>query len=1022
MPIFQDIYTRYMNNALAARLDNKLEQERKRLFFGFLQEAFGLQFEDVQIEKRVRLSNQQHGFVDAIFGGLVFEFKQDLSKQHRQTLDQLRDYLNSDQMRDDDYTGVLCDGLQFEIYLREAGELRLIDKFDLKPDQSEDAFARLDSYLFSQKAMRPTAQDIVARFGASSPSFRATFAKLRTLLGQTNYSALKVWREQWDKLLSKVYGDRVTGQEGDDLYLKHTYLCQFAKLLAYGALNGQAPQSADEVERIINGQAFRKDRVSNIGESDFFSWVLLDDIKTEALELFRRLGTGLLAYNLSQIDQDLLKQLYQNLVDPSTRHDLGEYYTPDWLAELVLEDINYAAPHSLLDPACGSGSFLFAAIKRLEQNGLTGAALVKFAADNIMGLDVHPLAVTVARLNYVLALSAALRERGKTLDVFPVPVYMADALQSTGTELTNENTFIIPVAGSERFSVPLNIARHSQHFGDIIDQMELTAKRAASSMEKTGKKGNSSAFAPYRDPFIEFVKQRSDPIAGGMFDDLRETLWNENFTLLATLISEGRNGIWAYILKNQARPLMLAERKFDCIVGNPPWLSYRYIKNKEYQAEVKRLSVEYGLIEAKDVKLFTQLELCTLFAVHAEQRYLKTGGTLAFVMPRSVITGAKQHRAFQAKGLTRVIDLLGVQPLFNVPSCVTIVQGGARTTPVPSRAYTGTLPRHEMSLADARPLLKDKPATVKFVDSEVRSSHYHALFQQGATLVPRNLVLVAPEGNPHSPMFVSDPDADKEAKAPYKGVKVGGHIDEAFLYATLLSKHLLPFGYEKLHLAALPVLLGSDGELKLLDNELAFFQHHHGMSWEWFEKAAQTWDKLGKGSMTFFEQLDYRKKLSQQHPKDGFRVLYNASGSNLAACVIDKQFELLHGRDIQAFIVDTMTYVYAANTQSEAHYLSALLNAPFVSEAIKAYQSSGSFGERHIHRTPFEACAIPPFDAANPQHQRLAQLSQDAHAAVAALKESGKLKGGVVAIRKQARAVTAAQLSAIDAIARVMLG
>lgn len=1015
MSDFANVYTRYIESANRARAEKKLEQERKRLFFGFLQEGFGLKFENMEIEKRVRLAESGRGFVDAIFGELVFEFKQDLSRNHAQTLTQLSDYLNSDEMRDQEYIGVLSDGLHFEIYTRGERELKPLDSFDLKADQPEDAFARLDAYLFSQKAMHPTAHDIVARFGANSPSFHAAFAKLQTLLKKTHYSALAVWREQWDKLLSKVYGDRITGDEGDKLYIKHTYLSQFAKLLAYGALNGKTPQTAEDVERIINGEAFKKDRVSNIGESDFFSWVLLDDIKAEALDLFRRLAAGLTVYRLDKIDQDLLKQLYQNLVDPGTRHDLGEYYTPDWLAELVLEDIDYRAPQSLLDPACGSGSFLFAAIKRLEQLGLNGAELVKFAAGNIMGMDVHPLAVTIARLNYILALSAALRDpRSASVSIFPVPVYMADALQNTSEQIANAETFDIPVRDQERFRVPVNVARHAQNYGDIIDQMEATAKRVAADPSKQ---------TPYSQSFLEYVTARSEAVEAGS-RDLRGMYWGGNFRLLAKLITEGRNGIWAYILKNQARPLMLAERKFDCIVGNPPWLSYRYIKNKEYQAEVKRLSMEYGLIEAGNVKLFTQLELCTLFAVHAERRYLRDGGTMALVMPRSVITGAKQHRAFQAQGLTRVIDLLRISPLFNVPSCVIFLENGRRNTPVPSRTLSGTLPRHEMSLNEARPHLTNGAAEVTFVDSEIRGGYYHELFQQGASLVPRNFCLVVPEGDPAAPMFISDPDADKEAKAPYKGVKLRGHIDSAFLYATLLSKHLLPFGYERLHLAALPVLLKADGSLNLLDDELSFFQAQHGASWEWFERAGRQWDKLGKGNMSIFERWDYQRTLTRQKPLSGFRVIYNSSGVHLAACVIPPELNSQQTRITQGLIADHKTYFHGTQTASEAHYLCALLNATNVDKAIKAYQSRGKgiVGERDISRTPFEACAIPPFDADNPQHQALAALSQSAHEAVAAFKTSGGLSGGVVAIRRQARAITATQIAEIDVIAREILG
>ena len=62
----------------------------------------------------------------------------------------------------------------------------------------------------------------------------------------------------------------------------------------------------------------------------------------------------------------MLKALYESLIDPAQRHDLGEYYTPDWLAA-KLTRVALADPlrQQVLDPACGSGTFLFHAVRRL---------------------------------------------------------------------------------------------------------------------------------------------------------------------------------------------------------------------------------------------------------------------------------------------------------------------------------------------------------------------------------------------------------------------------------------------------------------------------------------------------------------------------------------------------------------------------------------------------------------------------------------------------------------------------------
>ena len=89
-------------------------------------------------------------------------------------------------------------------------------------------------------------------------------------------------------------------------------------------------------------------------------------------------------------------------------------------------------------------------------------------------------------------------------------------------------------------------------------------------------------------------------------------------------------------------------------------------------------------------------------------------------------------------------------------------------------------------------------------------------------------------------------------------------------------------------------------------------------------------------------------------------------------------------------------------------------------KAIKAFQSRGKgvVGERDIHRTPFEACAIPLFDAANPDHIELARLSQHSHMIIA----KTTLTGAVVRARRDARAALAREINAINVISRRLLG
>lgn len=143
----------------------------------------------------------------------------------------------------------------------------------------------------------------------------------------------------------------------EDLFIRHTYLSALCKLLASIALFGKRP-SGDEVPGIITGEGFaRRGAISGIAERDFFSWVVpeprrergkgtdqplvrFSGLVTEgqegalkqgqdaAAEVLEGLAHHLRALNIEWVESDMLKELYQGLVDPSDRHDLGEYYTP----------------------------------------------------------------------------------------------------------------------------------------------------------------------------------------------------------------------------------------------------------------------------------------------------------------------------------------------------------------------------------------------------------------------------------------------------------------------------------------------------------------------------------------------------------------------------------------------------------------------------------------------------------------------------------------------------------------------
>jgi type I restriction-modification system DNA methylase subunit len=132
-----------------------------------------------------------------------------------------------------------------------------------------------------------------------------------------------------------------------------------------------------QLEDIENGGIYAKKGITNFLEGDFFRWYLDAFESPELRDAIREIARGLSEFEpatstLEPVStRDLLKKLYQYLVPQEVRHGLGEYYTPDWLAELLLNEVGYDGDNAkrFLDPACGSGTFLVLAIQKSYKMG-----------------------------------------------------------------------------------------------------------------------------------------------------------------------------------------------------------------------------------------------------------------------------------------------------------------------------------------------------------------------------------------------------------------------------------------------------------------------------------------------------------------------------------------------------------------------------------------------------------------------------------------------------------------------------
>jgi hypothetical protein len=313
------------------------------------------------LEKRIiidKRGKKSAGRIDSYFGNVIVEFETLLSSSERTALKQLRQYTagvwNEESGLRRSLTCVATDGIVWKAFFPAARttsaatltaehiELTPSHEFVLSEKSLDGFYYWLTALLFRDGRIDPSAEQFKFDFGVLSLPYIDAMHALRQSWGTLeSKSELKLAIKTWEKYLTVTYGslgDRA--KEKKELFLKHTYLSSVAKFLVWASLSdGQIKGNTHELAKeILSGRYFKRHNIENLVESDFFQWVGREDCADLMAPIWERIMGQMMTYDLVRIGQDVLKGVYQELVDPKDRHDLGEYYTPDWLCDRI---VNY---------------------------------------------------------------------------------------------------------------------------------------------------------------------------------------------------------------------------------------------------------------------------------------------------------------------------------------------------------------------------------------------------------------------------------------------------------------------------------------------------------------------------------------------------------------------------------------------------------------------------------------------------------------------------------------------------------
>ena len=1042
------------------------EQARSHRFSMLIQNLFGVEPNFIEnytsgIEQYIKATQKDRilrGEVDNLFGNVVIEFERNIPQKRSEAEEQLCRYvaiLWSKELQEKraPYICIATDGVRFITYSPILGDqekkeiepddvnLEVLEEIDWNRLKADNIVYWLDRYFLRQEILHPTSERIVSDFGLKSHAFQSTKQTLLSLWKKIETkSNFAVIYESWDKYLKIVYGSKVAG---DELFMRHTYLATLAKLMSWMRLSGSNTLPDDEeIIKMLEGELFKDQGINNYIEEDFFSWLARDEAAETGINVIKWLYSLLQNYWLRELSEDVLKSLYQELVDPETRHDLGEFYTPDWLAHLIVKRLLNENPQgSMLDPACGSGTFLYLAIR--EKREILGDSIktLNHIVENVYGADIHPLAVIVAKTNFILALGELLKKRKRAINI---PIYLADMIKLPERFMKAPQYHIL--IDTKMVYVQKVLLKDANLYDLAIEFAKDFAQK-------------------YKNKSINLDLFRNFLIAQSFTYSKDEEIVKSIYTIVETLkklIDAGRDTIWGFVLKNIYKPLFF-KRKFDFIMGNPPWISFRYME-PGYQKFLKQQIVnEYHLLKGHG-ELITHIEVGALFLVRTADLYLKQNGKIAFVLPRSIFSSDQHDRLRKGHfnfsedrdntiSFRELWDCENVTPLFKVPSCVLIadkVKGDKNIEKehpsIQGQKINGNLIRKNASLMEAEESLDIKDVefslnirgahsywtTEKEVILAEGPSYYKPRFAQGATIVPRSFwfVKVRPSSlgiNPDLPPLETADRARKFAKDAYKDVIFKGTVESRFLYATILSTDLLPFGNLDYRMVVLPII-PSENKYRLITLEEAENSGYIHLA-KWLEKAENDWSRCRGAkaeTMNIYERLDRFRGITRQNPKTKYQVIYNTSGTYLTSTVIEnKQVEFEIGNQqiiAKGFINNDKTYYYEAKDENEAFFLVAIMNSPIINKLVKPLQSRGLWGPRDIHKKVLEL-PIPQFDALNVAHLQLAELGQTCAEKVRQWLDSGgpgKIRS-IGKLRGMVREMLREELEEIDGVVKGIL-
>lgn len=957
----------------------------------------------------------RRGFIDNLVGYTTIEYEHDLNNRgvfkigFKQVHQHLAGLLNAG-VPANRLIGILSDTLRWRAYrVREFttdGLSSQIDPADLTLDEVESLDITAATDLEAEKLTRflvryvgrEASLPLSAGTLADDLGFDSTFCiphleALRPLVDgaldeRPDYGA--IIERLWSDFVSYLGDGTGPGRFDREVYVSELYLVTFAKLICANVIAREGLHSdRSQLKDILNGGYFKSKGLVNLVEYDYFGWLNAPPYIDVLLGIAENIQRDLRAYDFENPSpHDFFGKMLSQLAKRSQRLLLGQEWTPEWLAAKIAQRLVGALPTGepprFIDMCCGSGSFLVAVVK-LVGAGLTSDTVQEEAARAELvqvatGFDIDPLAVLLAKVNWVVAARDWL---GPFDGSHPttIPVYLADSLFG--------KTPLGDVAGSgDVFELMLHdrvvslpkflVTPKYRHLFDAILEYGYSLAMASAAQSCHADVPAADLQAALDEAVLDSQATVPDESAASV-----SMFFAQLVKALDELQGLGLNGIWSFVLRNSYRPALVLGQ-FNGVISNPPWLALSKVANNPYKARL-RLSAEAYAIKPPGPS-HLHIELATTFLLHAIDQYLQDGAVVGCVLPETVLNGY-QHTPFRRGKYRRSARKVkfGVTEGWRVETATfkneAIVLFGKKGAVTPTAGFPGRLERvdgHDplqfrvLTLGDDRVIWSDNSGAEDgawFDDIQLR---------QGADVMPRTAIFfeTAPIGNPTEDRWriaSIDRSTSRLAYLVNEGKKLTDFrvtpraVPGRYLFDVLLSKHLVPFVLGEPARGFLPIERNMSGVWQPVSSTRLAATPGAKDAFE--EIFAALGPSVGVDEYFASINSDRRKLSAQWFGESGYLVVFGAGGTY--AC---SAFAPMSRLNSNRLIIDQTLYWTVVDSEDEALYISGLFNSDGLDLLIRQFQPQGRFGRRHVHELPVKV--TPGFNPSLASHMAVVDATR----------------------------------------------